>query len=70
MLAAKGMTLPDRRTFKLAKSRLHNVPLALDRRGVTMKVGRGNATRRGLARVLCQNVRWTNLSRRDLRQSQ
>ena len=48
LLAAKGVTLPDRRTFKLTKLRLHNVLIALDRRGVTMKVGRGNATRRGL----------------------
>jgi hypothetical protein len=49
MLAAKGVTLPDRRTFKLTKNRLQNALLALDRRGVTMKVGRGNATRRGVA---------------------
>jgi hypothetical protein len=48
MLAAKGIDLPDRRTFKLTKNRLHNALLALDARGVTMKVGRGNATRRGL----------------------
>lgn len=51
MLAAKGVTLPDRRTFKLTKNRLHNALLALDRRGVTVKVGRGNATRRGLAKL-------------------
>lgn len=48
MLAAKGMTLPDRGTFKLTKNRLHNVLLALDKRGVTVKVGAGKATRRGL----------------------
>jgi hypothetical protein len=48
MLAAKGVDLPDRRTFKLAKNRLHNALLALDARGVTMKVGRGRETRRGL----------------------
>jgi hypothetical protein len=35
MLAAKGVTLPDRRTFKRTKNRLHNALLALDRRGVT-----------------------------------
>jgi hypothetical protein len=48
MLAAKGVDLPDRRTFKLAKNRLHNALLALNARDVTVKVGRGNATRRGL----------------------
>lgn len=50
MLAAKGVDLPDRRTFKLTKNRLHNALLALDARGVTVKVGRGNATRRGLVK--------------------
>jgi hypothetical protein len=30
MLAAKGVDLPDRRTFKLAKNRLHNALLPLD----------------------------------------
>jgi hypothetical protein len=49
LLAAKGISLPDRRTFKLTKNRLHNTLIALDKRGVTMKVGRGSATRRGLA---------------------
>jgi hypothetical protein len=48
MLAAKGVTLPNRRTFKLTKNRLHKALLALDRRGATVKIGSGNATRRGL----------------------
>ena len=38
MLAAKGVDLPDRRTFKLSKNRMHNALLALDARGITMKV--------------------------------
>jgi hypothetical protein len=50
MLAAKGVAPPHRRTFKLTKNRLHNALLALDARGNTTKVGRGNATRRGLFR--------------------
>ena len=41
MLAAKGVDLPDRRTFTLTKNRLHNALLALDARGITVKVGRG-----------------------------
>jgi hypothetical protein len=49
LLAAKGVALPDRRTFKQTKLRLHYVLIALDKRGVTLKVGRGNATRRWLA---------------------
>lgn len=32
------------------KHRLHNALLALDAPGITVKVGRGNATRRGLLR--------------------
>ncbi len=48
-LAMKGLECPDRRTVKLTKNRLHNALLALDKRGVTVKVGRGNGTRRGLA---------------------
>ena len=52
MLAAKGVDLPDRRTFKLSKNRMHNALLALDARGITMKVERGNAaTRRGLVQL-------------------
>jgi hypothetical protein len=50
MLAAKGVDLPDWRTFKLTENRLHNALLALDAWGVTTKVARENATRRGLAR--------------------
>jgi hypothetical protein len=48
MLAAKDVTLPDPGTIKRTKNKLHNALIALDRRGVTMKVGRGRATRRGL----------------------
>lgn len=47
-LATKGVECPDQRTVKLTKNRLHNALLALDRRGVTVKVGRENGTRRGL----------------------
>ena len=50
MLAAKGVDLPDRRTFKVTENRLHNALLALDAWGVTTKVARENAMRRGLAR--------------------
>jgi hypothetical protein len=48
MLAAKGVALPDGRTFKLTKDRPHYAPLALDRLGVTMKAGWGDVPRRGL----------------------
>jgi hypothetical protein len=48
MLAAKGVTLPGPGTVKRTKTKLHNALIALDRRGVTMKVGSGRATRRGL----------------------
>jgi hypothetical protein len=41
MLAATGVDLPDRRTFKLTKNKLQNALLALDARGVTAKVGWG-----------------------------
>ena len=47
-LAAKGVRFPDRRTVKVTKNRLHNALIALDKRGVTFKVGTGNDTRRGV----------------------
>ena len=47
-LAVKGVTVPDRRMMKLTRVRLQQILWKLDARGVTVKVGRGNGTRRGL----------------------
>ena len=41
----RGLEHPDKRAIKLTKNRLRNALLALDKRGVTVKVGRGNGTR-------------------------
>ena len=48
-LAAKGEAMPVPRLVKVTKNRLHNLLLAWDGRGLTVKVGSGMATRRGLA---------------------
>ena len=49
MLAAKGIPLPDPRTRHLLRKRLRLVFIKLDKRGVTVRVGEGMETRRGLA---------------------
>ena len=48
-LAAKGVVYPDRRAFKVTRTRLVQFLSKLDRRGITRKVGQGKATRRALA---------------------
>ncbi len=47
-LAAKGVRFPDRRTMKQTRVRLQKVFWKWDARGLTVKVGTGNGTRRGL----------------------
>jgi hypothetical protein len=51
MLAAKGVDRPDRRTFELTNNRLHNALLALDARGITVRVGRGECEAAGIVAV-------------------
>lgn len=48
-LAAKGVDRPGPGTMKTTKSRLHDMLLKWDARGLTMRVGTGRETRRGLA---------------------
>jgi hypothetical protein len=47
-LPAKGVVYPDRRTFKVTRTRLVQFLSKLGARGVTRKVGQGTATRRVL----------------------
>src|SRR5215469_10986887 len=47
-LAMKGVRHPDRRRWKITRVRLQQWLLKQDQRGVTVKVGSGNATRRRL----------------------
>jgi hypothetical protein len=47
-LAAKGCHTPDRRIYRMTRVRLQQLFLRLDGRGITVKVGRGRETRRGL----------------------
>jgi len=49
VLAAKGITLPEPAIRKRVRMRLRTMFVALDKRGVTVRVGEGNAARRGLA---------------------
>lgn len=48
MLAAKGIILPDPHMRHLLRKRLRMVFIALDKRGVTVRIGKGMGTRRGL----------------------
>jgi hypothetical protein len=48
-LAVKGVTLPGPGTMKLTRTRLVQFLCQLDKRGITVKVGRGKATRRALS---------------------
>ncbi len=47
-LAAKGVALPDRRIMKLTRMRLGQLFSALQKRGVTVRVGSGRDGKRGL----------------------
>jgi hypothetical protein len=49
-LAAKGVVYPDRRAFKVTRTRLVQFLSKLDARGMTRKVGQGKATRQALIR--------------------
>jgi len=49
MLTAKGITLPDPATRKAVRKRIRIAFCALDKRGITVKVGAGKQTRRGIA---------------------
>ncbi|MCW3474417.1 hypothetical protein [Limobrevibacterium gyesilva] len=51
-LAAKGVTLPDRRTLKVTRLRLQNTFSAWQKRGLTVRVGSGREGKRGLAQDL------------------
>ena len=48
-LAMKGIALPDPRLRHLTRKRLRTIFGALDRRGVTVRLGDGMEARRGLA---------------------
>jgi hypothetical protein len=48
-LAIKGIDFPDAKARHLTRKRLRAVFLALDKRGVTVRVGEGMEARRGLA---------------------
>jgi hypothetical protein len=49
MLAMKGIPLPDRHTRHEVRRRVRIMFCALDKRGVTVRVGEGRESRRGLA---------------------
>jgi hypothetical protein len=48
-LAAKGVVDRDRRTFKVTRTRMVQFLSKLDARGITQKVGQGNAARQEIA---------------------
>lgn len=49
VLAAKGIAMPDPTLRRRTRNRLRTMFAALDRRGVTVRIGDGNAARRGLS---------------------
>jgi hypothetical protein len=49
VLAMKGVALPDPTVRKRTRSKLRCAFIALDRRGVTVRIGEGNESQRGLA---------------------
>jgi len=49
MLARKGIALPDPRLRCRTRERLRRMFASLQERGVTVRVGHGNASRRGIA---------------------